>query len=54
MQGYAELILGLCLYMEKFLDNDFLAEGSFRCSGFSSKNVKAAKSVPETKNNLRL
>jgi hypothetical protein len=37
MQGYAELILGPDLYLEKFSDKDLLAEGSFGCSGFSSK-----------------
>jgi hypothetical protein len=39
---------------KSFQTRILLAEGSFGCSGPSSKNVKTARVVPEIKNNLRL
>jgi hypothetical protein len=37
MQGYAELILGLGLYLEKFPDKDFIGRRQLRMQRFSSK-----------------
>jgi hypothetical protein len=54
MQGYVELILGPNIYWKRFLDIDFIGQKQLRMQRIWSKNVKTARSVPETRNNLRL
>jgi hypothetical protein len=54
MQDCAELILGLVLYWERFLDKDFISQRQLRMQRIWLKNVKTARSVPETRNSLRL
>jgi hypothetical protein len=49
-----ELILGLGLYWEMFLDKDFIDRRQFQMQQIWFKNVKTARRVPETRNNLRL
>jgi hypothetical protein len=54
MQDCAELILGLDLYWERFLDKDFIGRRQLQMQQIWFTNVKTARSVPETRNNLRL
>jgi hypothetical protein len=54
MQDCAELILGLDLYWDRFLDKNFIGRRQLRMRRIWFKNVKTAISVPETRNNLRL
>jgi hypothetical protein len=51
MKDCMELILGLGLYCERFLDKDFIGRRQQR---IWLKNVKTARSVTETRNNLLL
>jgi hypothetical protein len=50
MQVCVDLTLGLGFYWERFLDKDFIGEGSFGCSRSGSKVRKLSKMCkrPET------
>jgi hypothetical protein len=48
-----DLILGLGLCWERFLDRDFTGRRQLQMQQIWSKSVKIAKNVHETKNNLR-
>jgi hypothetical protein len=54
MQDCVELTLGPGLYLERFLDKVFIGRRQLRMQQTWSRNVKTVRSVPETKNNLRL
>jgi hypothetical protein len=53
MQDYVDLILGLGLCWERFLDRDFTGRRQLRMPQIWSKSVKIVKNVQGTKNNLR-
>jgi hypothetical protein len=54
MQDCVEPILVLGLCWGRFLDKDFIGRRKLRMQRIWFKNVKIARSVPETRNNLRL
>jgi hypothetical protein len=54
LKVYVDLILGLGLCWGRFSDKDFIGQRQFRMQQIWFKNVKLAKDVQETRNNLRL
>jgi hypothetical protein len=48
-----DLILGLGLCWERFLDRDFTGQRQLRMQQIWSKSAKIVKNVQGTKNNLR-
>jgi hypothetical protein len=46
-----ELILGLGLYWERFLDKGFIGRRQLQMQQIWYRNVKTVRSVPETRNN---
>jgi hypothetical protein len=53
MQDCVDLILGLGLCWERFLDRDFTGRRQLRMQQIWSKSAKIVKNVQGTKNNLR-
>jgi hypothetical protein len=53
MQVYVDLILGLGLCWGRFSDKDFIGRRQLRMQQIWFKNVKIAKDVQKTRNNLR-
>jgi hypothetical protein len=54
MEDYVGLILGLGLWWGRFSDKGFTGRRQLRMQQISFKNVKIAKGVQKTRNNLRL
>jgi hypothetical protein len=54
MQDYVRLILGLGLCWGRFSNKNFTGRRNLWMHQIWFKNVKIAKYVPETRNNLRL
>jgi hypothetical protein len=54
MQVYVDLILGLGLCWGRFSDKDFIGRRQLRMQQIWFKNVKIAKDVQKTRNNLRI
>jgi hypothetical protein len=52
MQDCVDLILGLDLCWERFLDMDFIGRRQLRMQQIWSKSAKFVKNVQGTKNNL--